>query len=161
MADQHDDEVHKHAPADEDRIRADERARTERDIAAWVTSEDPAHVDVRSSWLALGEPIGPNWIAAVVERSEYPRLATDIIDAALATDAPPEPAAPDPWPLPEGLTWRYQLGWLIETEVGHMPWGMLWLEGRQLLGSLQMRDDAEHMIDLLRRRNAAERKGPA
>lgn len=66
--------------------RADERRRTERDIAAWVTSEAPADVDVRTHWLALGEPFGANWVAAVVERSEYPR-----------TDAPaPAPAKSDP-----------------------------------------------------------------
>ncbi len=70
--------------------------------------------------------------------------------------APAEPA-PDPWVLPEPLEWRHDTdGWYVTD-------GEYWLRlSYDNAGSvLRRRDDGDHLIDLIRRRNAAEPQGPA
>lgn len=76
-----------------------------------------------------------------------------------AVAPPAEPAAPDPWALPLELWWMYvnHTGWWIFSSRA----GDLKLDGDRIYGALLKRPDAQHLIDLIRLRNAAEPRGTA
>lgn len=66
-----------------------------------------------------------------------------------AVAPPAEPAAPDPWALPEPLYWSFlpSRGWSISSRNDDGGWAL--------------RHDADYLVVLLRRRNADEPDGPA
>lgn len=79
-----------------------------------------------------------------------------------------EPAPTDPWALPEGLRWERDdsAGWSIwGCSRGSYVRVRLWLRGGEAFGSLLQRHDAEHLKDLIARRNkedhAHDAKEPA
>jgi hypothetical protein len=115
-----------------------------RHLLAWRNGEtiDPesgdhkvAHLDAAAAQLAK--------LVDLVERGT------------VAAPVPVEPT-PHPWALPKGLSWWYDCdGWNIDGIAGS-----LWIGGLGPHGSLLVRPDAPALIDLLRRRNAAEPDGP-
>ncbi|MBK6920582.1 MAG: hypothetical protein IPH07_24490 [Deltaproteobacteria bacterium] len=61
----------------------------------------------------------------------------------------------DPWALPDGLEWGFRRVWYVQNDSSEC----LWIEAGKVCGQLQKRPDAEHLIDLLRRRSEVEPKG--
>lgn len=82
--------------------------------------------------------------------------------AALDPETPAEPAAPDPWALPEPLVWEHDHdGWYIVDGDVDGDGDALWIQPvGAIRGSLTRREDAARLIDLLCRRHAAEPTGP-
>ena len=123
-------------------------------VQAWHDDADG------SDWLELAattvevrveEGIDPGTSTTIV-RLRLPRFFGQRMRAAFAD-------ATDPWALPDGLEWKPGADrWYIADDCG----GALWFDSRigVLRGSLLYRLDAEYLIDLLDRRNAAEPEGP-
>lgn len=180
------DREHGYAP-DEARIRADERAKCQAEVerlrAALDAVRDDAYVlgeDCREH----NGPIGacdecPHCdlarridaaLATAAPPCTHPkdrRIATLggpgsfdclVCGFSVSTMSPAEPAAPDPWALPEPLTWGHDRdGWYIVDGDGD---ALRLQPVRAIRGSLTRRDDAARLIDLLCRRHADEPKGP-
>ncbi len=147
------DAEHGYAP-DEARIRADERAKCDLDAAlAPAAPPDPAALATETPREKLRRDLDEN----AKRWASYPaEVRAAISTAEVFAVAPAEPA-PDPWVLPEPLEWRHDTdGWYVTD-------GEYWLRlSYDNAGSvLRRRDDGDHLIDLIRRRNAAEPQGPA
>lgn len=107
----------------------------------------------------LGLRYAPGKLAAAADREALLRLVSD---EALFGTVPEGTVVPsdlkaDPWALPEGLEWVSDgSGWFIQG-LDHL----LWISKLGASGKLLARPDAGALIELLRRRNAAEPDGGA
>lgn len=167
------DREHGYTP-DEARIRADERAKLSKALHRMAVEETEsdarsaglheAAMFVESDGASHGEPAActhpkDRRIATYDEPGAFTCVACGLSVSTLSPA--PEPAVPDPWPLPAGLEWGHDgyepNGWHITDR--RRRWAVWIHEDGSVVGTLPRCNDAT-LIDLIRLRNAAEPTGP-
>lgn len=101
---------------------------------------------------------GPHRIAHLDAACAQLAKLVDLVERGAAAPVPAEPTT-DPWALPKGLEW-VRSDCTNPYRIAAANGLRLWLVDGGVHGSLQQRPDAPALIDLLRRRNAAEPDGP-